>query len=62
MIQLIYLFKNRFKINQLLVKQFRVVIIELINKIVKWVNSVQSRVMQIDQKIIYLLNELCRLT
>ena len=62
MIQLIYLFKNRFKINQLLVKQFKVVIIELINKIVKWVNSVQSRVMQIDQKIIYLLNELCRLT
>ena len=40
MTQLTYLFKNKFKMSQIWVKQF-IDIIRLMSKIIKWVNSSQ---------------------
>ena len=45
--------------NQIWVKWSKV-IIKLINGIIKWVNSGQIHVIQVDTKTTYLLNELCR--
>ena len=47
--------------NQIWVKWSKV-IIKLINGIIKWVNSGQIHVIQVDPKTTYLLNELCRST
>ena len=46
-IQFTYLFKTKFKMSQIWVKQFKVVI-RLIDTIIKWVNLGQMCIMLVD--------------